>query len=98
MTADHPKEILHKDDWNELFDEMEKHCHSFNSNLRSLVRISETEYKICILLRLEIPEIKISHLVGITRSGVTHSCQRLFKKIKGINGSVEDLLIVLKDM
>ncbi len=89
---------MRKEDWKELFGIIEQRASTFKNNLFSLITPSESEYKISVLLKLDISQAKIARLISMTPSGVTHACHRLYRKIKGEKGTVEDLVSLLKDL
>lgn len=97
-VANSSDDMLHEQDWKDFFSAVDSRCRAFKNNLQSLARISETEYKICLLLKSDMSGTKIADLVSMSRSGVTHACQRLYKKLNGEAGSVEDLRLLLKDL
>ena len=98
VLLESPDTMMRKEDWKQLSDVIDQQAPSFRKNLQSLLIPSDSEYKICVLLKLDVPQAKIGRLISMTPSGVTHACQRLYKKIKGEKGSVDDLIMLLKDL
>lgn len=98
VLLESPDTMMRKEDWKQLSDVTDQQAPSFRKNLQSLLIPSDSEYKICVLLKLDVPQAKIGRLISMTPSGVTHACQRLYKKIKGEKGSVDDLIMLLKDL
>lgn len=84
----HPKEKLSNEDWIELSDLIEQLIPSFPQMLKN--SLTEKEYHICLLIRLNISPSSISNLVGLSNSGVSLSRKRMLEKVCGKDGTAKD--------
>lgn len=75
----HPKEIMKKEDWEELEETIAQLIPTFATTLKE--RMEDNEYKICLLTRLGFPSSSIANLVGMSRPGISAARKRLLNKI-----------------
>ena len=75
----HPKEKIGSEDWHELEKMVEHLIPSFIPILKE--RLSEKEYHICLLVKLNFSTSFIANLVGITSSGVSASRKTMLAKL-----------------
>lgn len=79
-------------DWSELIKAIDSAYPNFSDNLFAFYpKLSLIELRICCLIKISIPTSDIANLIGRTRSAVTQSRIRLYKKIHGKDGKAEDL-------
>lgn len=65
----HPKEKMDKEDWTELEEMLESYIPSFKPLLKE--RLNETSYRICLLVRMEIPTSTMALLLGLSASAIS---------------------------
>ena len=78
-------------DWQEIFKLIDKNFPSFKQSLHILHKISDDEYKICVLEILEFKNIEIAHLLFKESSTISTSRKRIFEKLSSSKGSATDL-------
>ena len=78
-------------DWQEIFKLIDKNFPSFKQSLHILHKISDDEYKICVLEILEFKNIEIAHLLFKEPSTISTSRKRIFEKLSSSKGSATDL-------
>lgn len=79
-------------DWSALQLEIDKTYHNFTNRLYSLYpKLSILELRICYLVKISMQVTDIAHLVNRSKSAISLARTRLYKKIHGIEGTVEML-------
>lgn len=81
---------LPADDWNELDQRLKTVYPGFSSKLRSLHRLSETEYRVCLLIKLRISPNEMAVLLNRSQSAISTIRSRLFQKVFGRKGGAKD--------
>lgn len=77
-------------DWTELRSEINLAYPNFLTNLQELYpKMSLVETKICLLTKIGMPPAHIAKVLGYSRSSITTSRDRLYKKIFGTDGTAE---------
>ena len=79
---------VNQTEWSELDNE---HFVDFKLKLYRICKLSDLEYQICLLLKLELPLSDISAIVHREPSALTMSRKRLFKKMFKREGKAEEL-------
>lgn len=87
-----------EDNWHELDKWMDENLPTFKTKLTSLSKISNIEYKICLLIKLGYTPAEIANLVCRAESSVTMSRKRLYMKIFKKKGKAEDLDKFIREM
>ena len=78
-------------DWEELMSIIDRTSPQFSKELRSLLpQISNIEFKVCCLVKIEVPTSEMAVLINRSRQSVTMIRKRLYNKIYGENGSAKD--------
>ncbi|MDR2917348.1 MAG: tetratricopeptide repeat protein [Tannerella sp.] len=78
-------------DWLELQDLINHTFPQFPEQLHSLLpKISDIEFKVCCLVKIEVPTADIANTINRSRQSVTMIRKRLYQKIYGENGSTKD--------
>jgi hypothetical protein len=85
-TVYHPKKQLNDNDWNELNLLFEREYPNFHSTLYVRHRLTDLEYRVCQLARIQISPSVISLLMGFDHSYATTVRKRLHLKILGKAG------------
>lgn len=84
--------------WKKLEEMFYAHYPHFKENLYSCCKLSEQEYHVCMLVKLDLGSSKISVLTSKAMSTISTTKQRLFKKITREGGSAEQLSGLLATM
>ena len=84
------QEHLSPKDWAELEKVFSEIFPKFKTELYSVYNLKETEYHICMLIRMDIPNNDIATLICRSSGAVTLARKRLYKKLWGTEGSAKD--------
>lgn len=74
---------LSTEDWQSLDEEVNSHYPEFKERISELCKISDSEYKVCLLLKIEVKPIDISILTSKTKSAISVMRKRLYLKAFG---------------
>lgn len=83
----HPQEKISKNDWANLMDTIERNVYHFAALKQKL---SEKEYRICMLVKLRFSPSTISYFVGTSLSDISLSRQRMLAKLCGKAGKAKE--------
>lgn len=90
---------LSSEDWQELQDAIDAAYPHFTARLYELCpRLTPQEMRICLLLKISMPNKHIARLMVCQPSTVSHARKRLCKKLAGIDGSAEDFDTFIADL
>lgn len=81
-TSDFDKKLT-AEDWQRLDEEVNTHYPEFKERLHELCRISDTEYRVCLLLKVGVSPKDISTLTIKTKSAISVMRKRLYAKAFG---------------
>jgi len=84
----HPKEMMCEKDWMELEETVERFIPSFIPLLKE--RLNDTQYRICLLVRLEISSSSIAVLLGLSASAISKHRKNMLEKLCGKSGKPKD--------
>lgn len=84
-------------EWEELIGLVDRAYGNFFVRLRKLVHLNQTETEVCCLRKIGIDPAKIAILILRSKSTVTATRQRLYKKIMGVDGSPAQMDEFLRD-
>ena len=92
LKADDPSEEkkLSDEEWDDLARRLDDIYQNMTARLRRLGDFSQTELRICYLLKLEVKPIDIAVVLNKTRSAITHARKRMYRKLTGTGGTAED--------
>ena len=76
--------------WTELNDFIISQYPQFKINIYSLYHISEIEYRVCMLIKCQIPPTEISRLINRSKESVSSIRRRLYYKLLNKKGSPQD--------
>lgn len=82
---------LSQEGWLSLEESVENHYPGFKEKLYSCSKLSEHEFRVCLLIKAKVPTSKIALLTSRASSTISTTKQRLYKKLTSEQGSVEDL-------
>lgn len=91
LTKIKEKQNILQTEWTELDFVVNKYFVDFKLKLYRICKLSDLEYQICLLLKLELPLSDISAIVHREPSALTMSRKRLFKKMFKKDGKAEEL-------
>lgn len=77
-------------EWQQLYEFINSIYPQFQQRLHNLCRISDTEYKICILIKCKLTPTEMSKLISLSKSGLGNARKRLYKKAFKEEGSATD--------
>lgn len=77
-------------EWHQLNEYINLNYPQFQQRLNNLCRISDTEYKICILIKCKLTPTKISKLISLSKSGLGNARKRLYQKAFKKDGTATD--------
>lgn len=84
--------------WQEIYAELERLVPNFLSDLRKLCKMSENEEHVCILIMLGFAPKDISELTAHSRSSISLTRKRLYKRAFGSEGNPADWDKIIKNL
>ena len=84
----HPLEEMHEEDWTELADTVEELIPNFIPMLKN--RVSDRDYRICLLIRLGIPASLMARLLNLSDAAISKSRKTMLKKLCGKVGKPKE--------
>ena len=75
----HPLEEMNEEDWTELADTVEELIPNFIPMLKN--RVSDRDYRICLLIRLGIPASLMARLLNLSDAAISKSRKTMLKKL-----------------
>lgn len=82
--------VLKSTDWKLIEERLTESFPNFKDELYSHINLSETEYRICILIKLEVSPSNIAKLLALSNSSVSQIRLRLQHKVFNGEGSAKD--------
>lgn len=83
-------EVLSEDDWREMEQQLRAAYPDFVRRLSGLFRLSEIEWRICLLIKLELPPSDMTRALCREASSISSIRSRLYTKVFGRKGSPRD--------
>lgn len=83
-------ERLHKEDWDAIETHFKSVYPRFSSTLLSLYNMSQVEYQVCLLLKLNTSPSEIANVICKDTSSISTIRSRLYQKVFGKKGSSKD--------
>lgn len=85
-------QIIREEDWNALRKELDKTYNNFTNRLYQLYSgMSLIELRICYLIKISVKVTDTAKILGRSKPSVSSSRKRLYKKIKGEDGTPNEL-------
>ena len=84
------QKVIPPSEWDKLEEVIDREIDNFKNNLYSYHNISQHEYHICMLIRLDITPTDMATLLGCTTSGVSKARKRLQEKFFSDKGTAKD--------
>lgn len=76
--------------WDELKQIVNHTYPNFDKNLYSFLEVSPQEYRICLLVKIEISPTNIAHFMNVTKEAITASRRRMYTKAFNKKGKPSD--------
>ena len=92
----YPTDKMYKKDWEELHQTIDKLIPDFYFQVHSNKRISEEDYRICLLVRLYLANSEIARLIGGKDSTVSMRRKRLLADVFSRSGKAEDFDLLIQ--
>ena len=89
-THIHNNKVLKDADWNKIEERLLAAFPSFKERLFSLYQLSETEYHICMLIKLEVTPSNMAKLMATGNSTISQSRLRMQQKVFNGQGTAKD--------
>ena len=77
-------------DWQELMKAINAVYPQFIGQLNELCPLSQTEFQVCLLIKLNVPLVRIAAIVCRSKQGISSLRERLYKKLTGKKGKPKD--------
>ncbi|GAY28196.1 hypothetical protein PvtlMGM1_1496 [Prevotella sp. MGM1] len=90
--------VLHVDEWKTLDETINAEIENFRNTIYEYHDISTQEYRICMLIRLDIPIKDIGTLLSLSTSGISKARKRLQEKLFGNDGTAKDFDAFIKSL
>ena len=84
----HPLEEMNEEDWTELADTVEELIPNFIPMLKN--RVSDRDYRICLLIRLGIPASLMARLLNLSDAAISKCRKTMLKKLCGKVGKPKE--------
>ena len=78
-------------EWHQLANGIDDIYNNFTKRLLDLARLSETELRICYLLKINMPPSEIADILYKSKAAITLARKRMYRKLTGRNGTAEEL-------
>ena len=92
-------QIIREEDWNALRKELDKTYNNFTNRLYQLYSgMSLIELRICYLIKISVKVTDMAKILGRSKPSVSSSRKRLYKKIKGEDGTPNELDELIADL
>lgn len=83
-------ERLNKEDWNEIENQLKNVYPRFVSTLFNLHSMSQVEYRVCLLLKLNVGLTEMSNVLCKDKSSISNTRRRLYEKVFDKKGTGKD--------
>lgn len=90
--------VLHVDEWDTLDQTINAEIENFKQRLKGFHDISTREYRLCMLIRLDISVKDMAALLCLTASGISKARKRLQEKIFENEGTLKDFDTFIKSL
>ncbi len=90
--------VLHVDEWKTLDETINAEIEDFRRTIYEYHDISIQEYRICMLIRLDIPVKDMGTLLSLSTSGISKARKRLQEKLFGNDGTAKDFDSFIKSL
>ena len=87
---DRSKRMLSDEDWKELEKLVNSTYNGFKENLYDIYNLSLFEYRVCLLIKINIQPIDIGNLTEHSKESISSTRRRLYEKVFHIKGAPKD--------
>lgn len=87
---DRSKRMLSDEDWKELEKLVNSTYNGFKENLYDIYNLSLFEYRVCLLIKINIQHIDIGKLTEHSKESISSTRRRLYEKVFHIKGAPKD--------
>ena len=87
---DRSKRMLSDEDWKELEKLVNSTYNGFKENLYAIYNLSLFEYRVCLLIKINIQPIDIGKLTEHSKESISSTRRRLYEKVFHIKGAPKD--------
>ena len=87
---DRSKRMLSDEDWKELEKLVNSSYNGFKENLYDIYNLSLFEYRVCLLIKINIQPIDIGKLTEHSKESISSTRRRLYEKVFHIKGAPKD--------
>lgn len=92
------QKVLSDKDWEDLHLKLNEEYCDFKRHLQSYHFMSEHEYHVCMLIKMELPPSSMAILLGCTVSAVSKARSRLYDKFFGKGGTAKEFDEFIKSL
>lgn len=85
-------------EWQELATRLDDIYDHMSTRLRSLAKLSDTELRICYLLKLGVPPTDMAEILFKSKAAVTMARQRMYRKLTGRSARAEQFDQLLEEL
>ena len=90
VSHDRNGEMLRAKDWTVIEERLDESFPNFRERLYSSYNFSEQEYRICVLIKMDVSPSMMSTLLATSKSNITQSRQRMQQKVFNGRGTAKD--------
>lgn len=98
LNSPSEKKILTDDDWRELDEQLYEVYPLFHDRLVDLCKLSENEYRVCLLLKTQFSPSQIAVLTCHSKESVSATRRRLYMKAFGKKGAPADWDAIIRSL
>lgn len=98
LNSPSEKKILTDDDWRELDEQLSEVYPLFHDRLVDLCKLSENEYRVCVLLKAQFSPSQIAVLTCHSKESVSATRRRLYMKAFGKKGAPADWDAIIRSL
>ena len=97
LNAGNEKFKIKEEEWEQLAELIDKTYDSFTCRLLNLADLSETEMRVCYLIKIGVASAHIALLMFKTKGAVTMMRQRMYQKITKQKGTATQLNLFIQE-
>lgn len=90
LNSPNGRKRLSEDEWRQLAEAVNAVYPGFDSKLAELCKMSTADYRLCLLVKIEMSPSAMAQILVKTSSGITSARAKLFKRAFGTSGGAAD--------
>lgn len=90
LNSPNGRKRLSEDEWRQLAEAVNAVYPGFDSKLADLCKMSTADYRLCLLVKIEMSPSAMAQILVKTSSGITSARAKLFKRAFGTSGGAAD--------